>query len=216
MAAIPRHSVSDWIGFFCFSALALLTVSKMSAVGLLMTPTLALEGFAALSFLIRDSPRAALRGLRTRLAAYGGTFLLLVFFEAGRRYAPEWLTPGDPTPLRAAGAVLWIIGSAWSAYSLWYLRHAFSIEPEARRLVTGGPYATARHPIYAGYLAQYAGMWLLYPTLPLAIVLLIWFVLVAERIRHEERILGAVFSEYAGYRRLVGALVTLRRPHSCS
>ena len=35
-------------------------------------------------------------------------------------------------------------------YGLLYLRRSLSIIPEARRLVTGGPYRFIRHPLYAG------------------------------------------------------------------
>jgi protein-S-isoprenylcysteine O-methyltransferase Ste14 len=205
-----RRRPSDWIGFVCFSAFALVTVSKMPAVGVLLAPTLALECFAAASFLIREPPRAAVRSARARLAAYGGTFLLLVFIQVAHRYAPAWLTPTTWPAFRGLGALLWIAGSVWSAYSIWYLRHAFSIEPEARRLITSGPYRVARHPIYSGYLMQYAGMWLLYSTVPFAVVLVGWLLLVADRIRHEERVLAESFPEYADYCRTVGALGSFR------
>jgi protein-S-isoprenylcysteine O-methyltransferase Ste14 len=205
-----RPRAADWVGFLCFGALAATTVSKMPAVGVLMAPTLALECFTALSFLIREPPRAALRGPWPRLTAYGGTFLLLVFVQVSHRYAPAWLSPTTWAPLQGIGSLMWIAGSVFSAYSLYYLRYSFSIEPEARRLITSGPYSLARHPIYTGYLGQYGGMWLLYPTLPFAVVLLTWVVLVAERIRNEERVLGAAFPEYADYQRSVGALGSFR------
>lgn len=211
----PRSScVSNWVGFICFGALALITLSKMPAVGILLIPTLALESLVAVSFLIRQPLRAAVRSPHARVAAYGGSFLLLVFLQIARRFYPHWLAPTELVALRALGTLLWIAGSIWAAYSLWYLRSAFSIEPEARRLITAGPYRVARHPVYTGYLAQYLGMWLLLPTLPFGVALCGWFLLVAERIRHEERVLGSAFPEYADYRRRVGALgsIRFRRP----
>lgn len=191
-----------------------MTLSKMPAVGIFMIPTFAFESFVAISFLIRQPRRAAVRGPRARLAAYGGTFLLLVFFQIARRFYPHWLVPTELGAFRAMGALLWTTGSIWTAYSLWHLRSAFSIEPEARCLITSGPYRIARHPLYTGYLAQYVGMWLFFPTLPFGVVLCGWFLLVADRIRHEERVLGNTFPEYADYRRRVGALgsIGLRRP----
>jgi protein-S-isoprenylcysteine O-methyltransferase Ste14 len=206
--------VSDWVGFICFVTFALITLSKMPAVGILLLPTLAFEFFVAVSFLIRAPLRAAVRSPRARLAAYGGSFLLLVFLQIARRFYPHWLAPTELGAFRAMGALLWIGGSIWAAYSLWYLRSAFSIEPEARCLITSGPYRVARHPLYAGYVTQYMGMWLLFPTIPLGVVLFGWFLLMADRIRHEERVLGSAFPEYADYRRRVGALgsVRLRRP----
>ena len=40
------------------------------------------------------------------------------------------------------------MGSLGSILVLWRLGKSFSIMPEARKLVTGGPYACARHPLY--------------------------------------------------------------------
>jgi protein-S-isoprenylcysteine O-methyltransferase Ste14 len=59
-------------------------------------------------------------------------------------------------------------------------------------------------------VAQYAGMWLIYPTLPFGIVLLAWLMLVVDRIRHEERVLMDTFPEYAAYCGRVPALASLR------
>ena len=36
-------------------------------------------------------------------------------------------------------------GSVLGLWPLWYLRHSFSLEPEARTLVVAGPYRLARH-----------------------------------------------------------------------
>jgi protein-S-isoprenylcysteine O-methyltransferase Ste14 len=203
----PRpRCLSDWIGFFCFSGLAVSTVSKMSAIGLLMIPTLAFDLLVAVTFLIRVPPRASLREPRARLTAYGGTFLILVFIQLARRWYPHWLAPSESGALRPVGALLWINGLAWALYSIWYLRHAFSVEPQARRLITCGPYRVARHPVYLGYLVQYVGMWLLFPTFPFGVALLAWVLATVDRMHHEERVLSEAFPEYAEYRRRVGAL----------
>lgn len=207
--------VSDWVGFACFGSFAVFTLSKMPAVGIFLIPAIAFEFFVAISFLIRKPARATASGLRARLAAYGGTFLLLAFLQIARRFYPHWLGPTEVDALRATGSLLWVTGWIWTAYALWYLRSAFSIEPAARCLITSGPYRFARHPVYTGYLVQYVGMWLLFPTIPFALVLGGWVVLVADRVRHEERVLAGAFPEYADYRRRVGALGSFPRPNRC-
>ncbi|MGH9146116.1 MAG: methyltransferase family protein [Vicinamibacterales bacterium] len=206
--------ISDWAGFTFFGSFAVITLSKMPAVGIFLIPAIAFEFFVAISFLTREPVRATAPGVRARFSAYGGTFLLMVFLQIARWFHPDWLAPTGVDALRATGSLLWVAGSIWTAYSIWYLRSAFSIEPEARCLITSGPYQFARHPLYTGYLVQYGGMWLLFPSIPFAIVLGGWLLLVADRIRHEERVLDGAFPEYADYRRRVGALGSFPHPRT--
>jgi protein-S-isoprenylcysteine O-methyltransferase Ste14 len=104
------------------------------------------------------------------------------------------------------GIAVWLAGALLALWPLWQLRRAFSVEPQARELVTSGPYRFARHPIYAAYVLVNCGLWLRHPTLPFGTVLAIWLALLAVRIRYEERVLEGVFPEYAAYRARVGAL----------
>jgi protein-S-isoprenylcysteine O-methyltransferase Ste14 len=200
------RGASDWMGFVFYSVLAGTTLEKMPALGILLMPTLALELFAAVSFLIREPARESDRTGRARIAAYGGTLFVMAFLLFANEYHPHWLTPTESSAGRLIGVLLWIAGSAWAAYSVWYLRFSFSIEPEARRLISGGPYEVARHPVYLGYFAQYLGTWLLFPTVQLAAGLLLWLALMLDRMRNEERVLARAFPEYAEYRRRVSAL----------
>lgn len=105
--------------------------------------------------------------------------------------------------LLLASVILVMAGLAYSIWSLGYLRRSFSILPEARRLVTGGPYRLSRHPLYLGEAV--AGIALVVPTLGWPGLLLIVFYLTAQylRIRAEERVLAGEFPEYADYRRRV-------------
>jgi protein-S-isoprenylcysteine O-methyltransferase Ste14 len=129
----------------------------------------------------------------------------MLFLEVASRFSAEWLAPTDNALARTAGVAFWLVGACIGFWPLWHLRKAFSIEPEARVLVTSGPYRWARHPIYAMYLLINAGLWLRHPTLPFALVLLAWVVLLLLRIRAEEQVLLAAFPEYRIYRERVGA-----------
>jgi protein-S-isoprenylcysteine O-methyltransferase Ste14 len=206
---VRQASATDWIGFSLFGILAIITLSKMPAAGILLLPTFAVEFVVAISFLIRHPLVASVRTARSRVSAYGGNFLLMLFAQVANDFFPHWLADTELPLLRAAGSGMWLVGSIWIAYALWHLRHAFSIEPEARCLITSGPYSAARHPIYVGYLVQYLGMWLLHPTLPFALALMGWCALITDRMRHEERVLESVFPEYAEYRQRVGGLFTI-------
>ncbi len=197
---------SDLIGFCCFAALAVWTFASVPALSIWLLPTFAHELFSAVAFLIRDRARAAAPSLAARVAAYGGSLLIVGFVHASRLWKPEWLSRTTSVEATTVGTMLWLAGSIVAVVSIWWLRHAFSIEPEARRMVTSGPYRFARHPIYSGYVLQYAGLWLNYPTMMLGLVLAAWMWLTLARIRFEERVLSQTFPEYATYRQTVGAV----------
>ena len=64
----------------------------------------------------------------------------------------------------------------------------------------------ARHPVSTGYVVQYVGMLITFPTLPFALVLLVWSALMVDRMYLEEAVMRSTFPEYADYKRRVGAL----------
>lgn len=196
--------MTNGIGCLLFVTWACVTLSKMPAAGLFLLPTLLFEVGIAISFLIRDEPKAATTSVRARISAYGGSFLVVAFFQLAQQHR-EWVAP-HVTAFTPFAVMVWFSGSMWIAYSIWHLRHAFSIEPAARRLITTGPYAVARHPVYTGYVVQYVGMLITFPTLPFALVLLVWSALMVDRMYLEEAVMRSTFPEYADYKRRVGAL----------
>jgi protein-S-isoprenylcysteine O-methyltransferase Ste14 len=107
---------------------------------------------------------------------------------------------GPAVGLMLAGTVL----AFWSA---WYLGKSFSLLPQARRLVTTGPYRFVRHPIYLGGLLITLGeVWLRFS--PLVVVLNLLFVAAqVVRLRYEEEILERAFPEYQEYRAKTSALI---------
>ncbi|MGH7517786.1 MAG: methyltransferase family protein [Gemmatimonadales bacterium] len=202
---VRTHHWSDWAGLACFTALAGLLWRRSPELGLAVLPALCYELLVAASFVLRYPPARSARGWLPRTVAYAHSFLPMVFLELAGRFRPEWLAPAGEPALQAAGIGLWLAGAVIGFWPLWHLRRAFSIEPEARMLVTSGPYRLARHPIYAMYLLINTGLWLRHPSLPFAVVLVVWFGLLLIRIRAEERVLSDAFPEYAAYRRRVGA-----------
>ena len=97
-------------------------------------------------------------------------------------------------------AVLIGIGSLGSLLVLTRLGKSFSIMPEARKLVTGGPYAFARHPLYTfeiitiiGTAMQFEAPWSW--AIGLVVVTLLWV-----RSHYEEQVLARAYPEYGEYR----------------
>lgn len=116
---------------------------------------------------------------------------------------PAILVPVQYPQLIDASTVLVALGVGYALYALLYLRRSFSILPEARRLVTGGPYSLSRHPLYLGEVVAAAG--LLLPRLNIVTVLVFALLLTGQYLRMgwEESALTRFFPEYAEYRKRV-------------
>jgi protein-S-isoprenylcysteine O-methyltransferase Ste14 len=118
-----------------------------------------------------------------------------------------------PSVPRGPGAVLVsdvliTFGMAWAVWGLAYLRRSFSIIPEARKLVTGGPYAHSRNPLYFGEGIASIGVMLPVFGPWQALLLLIFIASQALRIRWEQKVLLEAFGEeFKEYLRRVPVLV---------
>lgn len=161
---------------------------------------------AALLFVVRLRAISPERRPLRIAGAFVGTFTIMF---AG--FLPQ--TPHGPTALAVANLVIGA-GLAWALYSILYLRRSFAILPEARRLVSSGPYGIVRHPLYLGEGAASLGVLLPVFGWPQAALLAIIVVAQALRIKWEEEALASAFgSEYQHYRRRVPLLIPfLRRP----
>ena len=92
--------------------------------------------------------------------------------------APDALT----SSLSAVGLAIVILGKI-------ALGRSFGIVPANRGVVTSGPYAFVRHPIYTGYLITHLAFLAAHPTLRNAIILVIADVALVARAFKEERTL---------------------------
>lgn len=142
--------------------------------------------------LVRDKPVRRIGGALPRICAVCGTFLGVSIL----RLPVENLD----LPLQALAFFLTGLGSALSFYVLSKLGKSFSIVPEARRLVTAGPYALARHPLYAAEIITVLGLILQYRQPWAAAIGVATIALQVTRTLFEEKVLGEAFPEYAGYR----------------
>ena len=115
-----------------------------------------------------------------------------------------------PTWLRALGGLLLLAGGVCGTWGVIALGKNLTAVPkpiEGGQLVTTGPYAFVRHPIYAGIILGTAGWGLLRSNLlgvVLALAALVFFDL---KSRQEERWLTEAYEAYPAYQRKVKKLI---------
>jgi protein-S-isoprenylcysteine O-methyltransferase Ste14 len=88
--------------------------------------------------------------------------------------------------------------------SLVFLRQAFSITPQGRFLVTSGPYALVRHPMYIGNVLWLFGLALLIDSWEAIGLFFVCAALQVCRAFYEESLLQSTFLEYTNYKSRVG------------
>lgn len=185
---------------------AKLESTEMSAIGLTFvvsvlaqTAGIALIVLALVFLLLRRPAKAKAKGALPRIAAIAGTYLGV---------AVVWL-PAQPVGLALSSLSLLLIlgGVGFASFALLHLGRSFSLMAEARRLVTNGPYASMRHPLYLGEAVSMLGLTLQYLS-PLALgIMALQFFFQFERMKNEEQVLTSLFPEYQAYRARTARLI---------
>jgi protein-S-isoprenylcysteine O-methyltransferase Ste14 len=142
-------------------------------------------------FTVRRVPQPAASGLYPRFAAMAGTFLSVGFLLLPQRE----LSYG----FYLASLLLVIAGTGFAIYAALVLGRSLSILPEARRLVTSGPYALIRHPLYLGEMVALTGVAVQYLSAWALLLLALVWAFQLQRMRYEELVLSRVFPEYEDY-----------------
>jgi protein-S-isoprenylcysteine O-methyltransferase Ste14 len=118
-----------------------------------------------------------------------------------RSGGPVGLTIG--AGLLVAGGVLGFL-----AYQTLARSHAARSEPRpGSRLVTSGPYAWLRHPIYAAWIIGSLGYEIALGSVVGLAVVACLAIFYDRRARHEERLLDAAYPEYRIYRTSVARFI---------
>ncbi len=171
--------------------LALSAGAKLAAAAFL--------GLQIVLFVIRRLPVGKAEGWWPRILAVFGANAAIIFLALPR----VELSP----LLNVVSSVLIIGGSVGAFVIASRLGRAFSVLPQARSLVTDGPYRFVRHPLYvAEQVATFGIMWQFQQPWALMVALLS---LAAQfpRMHYEEQILAQTFPSYRAYAERTARLI---------
>ena len=153
--------------------------------------TLTFFAILVVVFAVRHVPQRTAPGFYPRCVAVTGTFLSVSMML---------LPLQELSTALYFGSVLLIIGgTSLAIYAALILGRSISILPEARRLVTWGPYALVRHPLYLGEIVALGGVALQYLSAWALLLLALVCVFQFQRMKYEERVLFQVFPKYGDY-----------------
>jgi protein-S-isoprenylcysteine O-methyltransferase Ste14 len=138
---------------------------------------------------------------------------LLLWFVAARGRWP-FLDERDAWVM-LAGAMLALTGALFAAWAKFRLGRLFSPQlgvQEEHRLITTGPYAVVRHPIYLGLIDFIAGAALFLNDAGLLLVAMLFTLYFTAQLRIEERYFAEHFgAEWERYRARTPALFPWKR-----
>lgn len=173
------------------AGLVLSTVSRVT--------TLVFFVVLVVMFTVRRVPQRTAPGIYPRFVAVAGTFLSLGIVL---------LPPHELSSALYLGSLgLIISANVFVIYAGLVLGRSISILPEARRLITSGPYAFVRHPLYLGEIIAIVGIVLQYLSAWALLLLGVICILQLQRMKYEEQVLIQVFPEYEGYMARTARLV---------
>lgn len=107
----------------------------------------------------------------------------------------------DDITLMIMSSVLILVGTSLSIASLVVLGRCFGVLPEARGLVTTGPYALVRHPLYLSEGVSVLGLVVATASPTIGCLFVLYCGLQYWRALGEERALRSIFPEYEAYSR---------------
>ncbi|MDE3243606.1 MAG: isoprenylcysteine carboxylmethyltransferase family protein [Nitrospirota bacterium] len=161
--------------------------------------TVLFMGLQAVLFIVRRFPVRKARGVMPRLAALVASNLPMSLLVLP--------TVQTTVPVTFASMVLVVGGTMVSIYVAAILGRSFSVLPQARGLVTWGPYRWIRHPLYLaeqialfGFMLQFAQPWS-------CLIAVACFAAQLPRMHYEEEVLVTTYPAYRAYMRDTSRLI---------
>jgi protein-S-isoprenylcysteine O-methyltransferase Ste14 len=138
------------------------------------------QAVVVVAYLVRRPASAVTQRFGDWMLAFGGTFSPVLLRPDGAH--PQWGL--------SAGLALQLVGVLIALWSLTTLGRSFGFAAADRGLVSRGPYAIVRHPVYAAYVLLLAGYLFQSFSVRNALVALLAIGCDVGRIRAEERVLA--------------------------
>ena len=117
------------------------------------------------------------------------------------------IPPEFQNPAAVVALILSVIGYSIAIWSLFHLGRSFAILVSVRTVVTSGPYAYVRHPIYLGYAIELCALLLANSSIAMLILGAGFAVFLVSRARIEEEKLCEVDEGYRQYVNRTGFLL---------
>ena len=138
----------------------------------------------------RPLAKSQIQGFLPRLAAFVGTYMpwTIGFFPRS-----------DSTLLILLSAICLISGMVLAIISVSFLGRAFSLIPQARKIVQSGPYYWLRHPLYTAEELAIFGTLLQFLSPVTVAIFMVHIAMQICRITYEERLLRQTFPAYDMY-----------------
>jgi len=106
----------------------------------------------------------------------------------------------DDLAFNSISVVLSVTANVFSTVTVSFLGRSLSVMPEARQLVTSGPYAIVRHPLYLCEILGVIAMLLQYRSLSATALFSLIVALQVARALWEDAVLVRAFPNFAAYR----------------
>jgi protein-S-isoprenylcysteine O-methyltransferase Ste14 len=141
--------------------------------------------------IVRRTPISGSQSFAPKFIAFLGGYLGIALLVLPGR--------GADSDMLLLSSFLTFFGMTFSVFSLAWLGRSISLLPESRKLVTSGPYAMIRHPLYLGEQIALVGVALQVGTLWAVAAITLQFCCQLYRMSYEERVLSGSFPEYEEY-----------------
>lgn len=151
------------------------------------------------AILHRTIPVARTEGILPSLTAFAGTYLPWSFVLFASHQGAEGANP--------VSAVFLLIGTFATVVVMFYLGRAFSIVPQAHRLVREGPYSVVRNPLYLAEEVALLGFLLRFFSPMMLALFVAHGALQIGRMLFEENLLRHAFPDYDDYARSTSRLI---------